>query len=194
MRYQGERTFDADSCVSAAGRLLTVHCRTLRFLFLQQAAHPKELLAIEREASAKAAAESGSAAAAVSSDEEEDEEEDATVYAVSTILSLTDHKTNAAVSQLVKWMLKSCASSSNASGAAALQSALDAGPVGWLINERFLNLPVQLALPMLKALEADVAEAVAAGAPYKFSHLYASAFAPSPYPQPSPSAPAPFSS
>ena len=43
--------------------------------------------------------------------------------------------------------------------------------IGWLVNERFLNLPPQIAPPSLRAVLADAKDAAAEGKPFKFDYI-----------------------
>jgi len=96
-------------------------------------------------------------------DEEEDKEaeaDDDNVYGITTIISMKQHSDRSCIQELKKGVLSKC--KSNAPDKLSdLQKILDTKNVGFLINERFINIPPQFAVPMHKSLRNEVEEDIA---------------------------------
>ncbi|XP_037091416.1 protein BCCIP homolog [Pollicipes pollicipes] len=112
-------------------------------------------------------------------DADDDDEEDAMdadsdkeVYGVTTVINLTERRELEAVRQLTQTLLARC----KASGAPeAVQQRLaavlgsTAEHTGLIINERFVNIPIQICMPLLTMLRDEI-EAAAKKMPYNFTH------------------------
>lgn len=100
---------------------------------------------------------------------------DDTVYGVSTVINLkaTDQKgkPRPGPKSFVDWVSKKI----GAEGKAKLAALLKKYNVGWIVNERFVNLPVQISGPVYSTLQSDMKDARDAGEPFRFDYyLYLS--------------------
>eukprot|EP00041_Stephanoeca_diplocostata_P022633 m.542208 g.542208 ORF g.542208 m.542208 type:complete len:332 (-) comp22114_c0_seq20:2134-3129(-) len=92
---------------------------------------------------------------------------DDTVFAVMTVVNIAERKQNKCVRDMMKWI----SSKMNADEKSAFSSVIAGKRIGWFINERFFNLPVQIAPPMYQALGDDLAEANAKGEKFEFDYF-----------------------
>lgn len=103
-----------------------------------------------------------------------DADSDKEVYGVTTVINLTERRETEAVKELKQALLSRCKS---AGAPRDVQQRLDAvlssttEHVGLLINERFVNIPLQICVPLLSSLRNEVEEAVQKQMPYNFSHF-----------------------
>ncbi|KAF9506975.1 hypothetical protein BS47DRAFT_1333573 [Hydnum rufescens UP504] len=92
-------------------------------------------------------------------------------YAFLTVLNLRQHRGHVAIKALIEYAL------AKSSDHAAFHQALRAliGPtssshVGFIVSERLINMPVQVAPPMYKLLSDEIRWAIEENEPYQFSH------------------------
>ncbi len=83
----------------------------------------------------------------------EDGEDDP--YALMTLLSLQQHKDLAAVKQLKQYLLGRIETAPQKESAEKFKSLLDSN-IGWLINERLINMPPQIVPPLLTMLNEEL--------------------------------------
>ncbi|XP_004374986.1 BRCA2 and CDKN1A-interacting protein [Trichechus manatus latirostris] len=94
------------------------------------------------------------------SDDDVDVDEDE-IFGFISLLNLTERKGTQCAEQIKEWILSCC----DQSGEESLVEQLDkllrdtARPVGFLLSERFINVPPQIALPMHQQLQKELAEA-----------------------------------
>ncbi|GAA6021537.1 hypothetical protein JCM11491_006477 [Sporobolomyces phaffii] len=102
-------------------------------------------------------------------------------YAVLTVLNLNVHKDKPCMSQLIKYLLSKIPSASpfhstlstlvsNPAASASDSTASNPRHVGLVLNERLVNMPVQVVPPMFKMLEEELQWALEDKEPYNFSH------------------------
>lgn len=111
------------------------------------------------------------------SPEDDDEEEDDadiaedSVLALTSVLNLTERKDLECVKQLKTMLQDKCraCAADKADKFAKILNDPDK-QVGYLISERFLNLPPNLAVPMFEALQKEMVKACGKGMKYSFSH------------------------
>ncbi|KAF6019548.1 hypothetical protein EB796_022152 [Bugula neritina] len=107
-------------------------------------------------------------------DDDEDEssmEEDVNqVYGVITCLNITKYKDKPCTDQIKKHLLQKLANSK--SSANQLQAILEnpSNNIGWLINERFVNIPAQIAVPSFQSIRQEMNTANQKGEDYHCSH------------------------
>ncbi|KAJ1913201.1 Mss4p nuclear export [Tieghemiomyces parasiticus] len=92
-------------------------------------------------------------------------------YALLTVLNLNHHGEHPAIVKLVRYLRGKVNADSAAS--ARLEALLAPGAVsstGWVISERLLNMPPQIAPPMFRMLAEEVQWAVEDKEPYDFNH------------------------
>ncbi|KAM9617797.1 BRCA2 and CDKN1A-interacting protein isoform 2-T2 [Trichechus inunguis] len=94
------------------------------------------------------------------SDDDVDVDEDE-IFGFISLLNLTERKGTQCAEQIKEWILSCC----DQSGEKSLVEQLDkllrdtARPVGFLLSERFINVPPQIALPMHQQLQKELVEA-----------------------------------
>merc|ERR1719378_1377353 len=94
-------------------------------------------------------------------DEEEEttteNEEDEEVYGISSVINMKQHADKTCIQQLKTAVLSKC--KANASDSLPqFQNILDTKNVGFLVNERFINIPPQFAVPLHNSLHKEVKE------------------------------------
>lgn len=115
----------------------------------------------------------GADANADDDDEDDAMEEANTVFGITTALNLTQKADLGCVQALRKHLLERA--ERHAAGAAldTVRSVLGSAAektVGFLLNERFVNIPPQISVPLLENLATEVTKAAAKGMPYKFDY------------------------
>lgn len=90
-------------------------------------------------------------------------------YAILTMLSLHQFKDNAAVKQLVKYLIEKASSNESLEQLATLLSSPDS-KVALLISERLINVPTEIVPPLYKMFLEELPEALADDQPYNFTH------------------------
>lgn len=106
---------------------------------------------------------------------EETDEVDDTVYGVSTVLNLKAADKNGKPRPGPKSFLDWVSKKINTEAKAKLTTLLKKYDVGWIVNERFVNLPVQISGPVYSTLQSDMKDARDAGEPFRFDYyLYLS--------------------
>jgi len=109
--------------------------------------------------------EIGSTIKVAPADEEEEEKEaddsEDEVYGITTMINMKQHSDKNCIKELKKSVLSKC--KANAPDKLSdLQNILDTKNIGFLINERFINIPPQFAVPMHQSLRHEVDEHIAA--------------------------------
>jgi len=98
-------------------------------------------------------------------DDEEDE-----IYGINSVISLKKHEDKACVKELKKNILTKCKGVAS-DDSQKLEAIFDKYNVGFVINERFINIPPQIALPFHKSLRAEVDEAASEDTTFNFDYL-----------------------
>lgn len=99
-------------------------------------------------------------------DEDESDDSDSDqVFGVTSCISLNGmHEQNDALKQLIKILNLNCEKfvtdeKVKEKFGTILESKKEDGCIGWIINERFINIPPQVALPMFEKLQNELVEA-----------------------------------
>jgi len=87
------------------------------------------------------------------------------VYGITTVLNLSHHKEAECIKQLIKYIIEK----TNKKASSLFEDP--ANEIGLLINERFINIPPQVSVPLLENLSGEIVEANKEGKPFKFTHL-----------------------
>eukprot|EP00088_Acartia_fossae_P017903 TRINITY_DN2024_c0_g2_i1.p1 TRINITY_DN2024_c0_g2~~TRINITY_DN2024_c0_g2_i1.p1 ORF type:complete len:284 (-),score=74.09 TRINITY_DN2024_c0_g2_i1:80-931(-) len=95
-------------------------------------------------------------------------EESNEVYAISTVLNLAD-KTKESVAGLRRFLLEQTAKGNDRQVLKYVTDLL-AGRVGFLLNERFINIPAQITVPLLETLVLEMRKARDRNLPYDFEY------------------------
>ncbi|TPX33435.1 hypothetical protein SeLEV6574_g08378 [Synchytrium endobioticum] len=102
-------------------------------------------------------------------------EEQLDPYAVVTVINLSAHKHEHCVKALRTYLSERAKSSNNAEATSSFTELLnkdnDDNDVGWIINERLINMPPQVALPAWRMLMEEMQWAVEDGERYEFQHF-----------------------
>uniref|UniRef100_A0A3Q3X7M5 Protein BCCIP homolog n=1 Tax=Mola mola TaxID=94237 RepID=A0A3Q3X7M5_MOLML len=93
--------------------------------------------------------------------EDSDDEDPDEVFGLISMLNLTERKGVQCVEEVKELVLDQCEKNSAHSVAEQLEKILNdtSKPVGLLLSERFINVPPQIALPLHKHLQEEIAEA-----------------------------------
>lgn len=87
--------------------------------------------------------------------EDEDEEIDQEVYGISAMLNLSSQGVKS-IDELRKFLLSRCNNEKNVEKLREILNNPSKHSVGWMVNERFINLSPKIALPCLKNLFSEV--------------------------------------
>lgn len=122
-------------------------------------------------------------------DEEEEDEEDEMetdadeVFGISTVINLTQRLTNEsknvpsegdkAVKQIIDLLVEKSDKNGGSIQTKTLKEYLTDKEkhTGWLLNERFVNIPAQISLPLYDALRDEMHSACAKGQKFQFHHF-----------------------
>ncbi|XP_060950579.1 protein BCCIP homolog [Limanda limanda] len=93
--------------------------------------------------------------------EDSDDDDPDEVYGFITMLNLTERKDVQCVEEMKDLLVDQCEKNATPSLTEQLEQILsdDSKPVGLLLSERFINVPPQIALPLHKQLQEELAEA-----------------------------------
>nr|KAF6322062.1 BRCA2 and CDKN1A interacting protein [Pipistrellus kuhlii] len=109
----------------------------------------------------------------VSEDSDDDVDGDE-VFGFISLLNLTERKGTPCAEQIKALALRGCAKSCEKSVVEQLDRLLSdsSRPVGLLLSERFVNVPAQIALPLHRQLQKELAEAHKTNKPCGKCHFY----------------------
>ncbi|XP_005402055.1 PREDICTED: BRCA2 and CDKN1A-interacting protein [Chinchilla lanigera] len=95
----------------------------------------------------------------VSEDSDDDEDEDE-IFGFISLLNLTERKGTQCAEQIKELILSCCEKNCEKNMVEQLEKLLNDNtkPVGFLLSERFINVPPQIALPMHQQLQKELAE------------------------------------
>ncbi|XP_054546492.1 BRCA2 and CDKN1A-interacting protein isoform X2 [Talpa occidentalis] len=105
------------------------------------------------------------------SDDEMDEDE---IFGFISLFNLTERKGTQCAEQIKELILSCCEKNCGKSMVEQLEKLLKdtTKPVGFLLSERFINVPPQVALPMHQQLQKEIAEAQKTNKPCGKCHFY----------------------
>ncbi|XP_078357928.1 protein BCCIP homolog [Oculina patagonica] len=90
-------------------------------------------------------------------DDDDDDESEDNVFGVTTVVNVKKHQENDAVKQLKKLLVDKCRESASKENVAEFTDVIEGQhAVGFLINERFINIPPQIAVPVYKTLRSEL--------------------------------------
>lgn len=106
-------------------------------------------------------------------DDEDDDDDPNVVFGITSVLNLTSRKETECVQQLKAMILERAEKSSTDATLKLLRDALtnEARFTGFLINERYINIPSQISVPMLESLCKEIKRAAEKNMPYTFSYF-----------------------
>jgi len=103
-------------------------------------------------------------------DDSDDEDDPNQVYGVSTILNLGD-KAKDSITGLRRFLLEQTAKGNDVQVLNYVSNLLDKS-VGFLVSERFINIPAQITVPLLETLITEMRKARDRNLPYDFTHYF----------------------
>lgn len=105
-------------------------------------------------------------------EDEDDEEDPNVVFGITTAINLTSRKDVECVQQLKTMILERAEKSSTDATLKLLRDILlnDARTTGFIINERYINIPSQISVPMMENLCKEIKRAHEKNMPYNFSY------------------------
>ncbi|XP_067007101.1 protein BCCIP homolog [Anabrus simplex] len=106
-------------------------------------------------------------------DDSEDESDVNDVYGVTSVINLTDKQNLECIAQLRSLLVELCDEHGSDQTITFIRSLLDndTAPVGLLINERFVNIPAQIAVPLLESLNKEMKRACEKRMPFNFGYF-----------------------
>uniref|UniRef100_A0A8C6VNF2 Protein BCCIP homolog n=1 Tax=Naja naja TaxID=35670 RepID=A0A8C6VNF2_NAJNA len=106
--------------------------------------------------------------------EESDDEDDDEVFGFISLLNLTERKGTECAEQIKELVLSQCEKNCEQNLVEQLDKLLSdtTKPVGFLLSERFINVPPQIALPMHQQLQKEIAEAQRTNKPCGKCYFY----------------------
>ncbi|XP_007434157.1 BRCA2 and CDKN1A-interacting protein [Python bivittatus] len=106
--------------------------------------------------------------------EESDDEDDEEVFGFISLLNLTERKGTECAEQIKELVLSQCEKNCEQNVVEQLDKLLSdtTKPVGFLLSERFINVPPQIALPMHQQLQKELAEAQRTNKPCGKCYFY----------------------
>ncbi|KAJ9588684.1 hypothetical protein L9F63_018016, partial [Diploptera punctata] len=105
------------------------------------------------------------------SDEEDDNVND--VFGITSVVNLTEKQNLECVQQLRCLLLELCSEHATDQANTLIRSILgdDSQSIGLLINERIVNIPAQISVPLLESLSKEMKRACEKKMPYDFTYL-----------------------
>lgn len=99
-----------------------------------------------------------------------------TIFGITTAINISKSQSQGCIESIRQYVLNKCAAGTNASDSTNQQLFArilnDASKqVGLLINERFINIPAQISVPLLESLLAEVENAAATKEKFQFTHF-----------------------
>ncbi|XP_058044305.1 BRCA2 and CDKN1A-interacting protein isoform X1 [Ahaetulla prasina] len=106
--------------------------------------------------------------------EESDDEDNDEVFGFISLLNLTERKGTECAEQIKELVLSQCEENCEQNVVEQLDKLLSdtTKPVGFLLSERFINVPPQIALPMHQQLQKEIAEAQRTNKPCGKCYFY----------------------
>jgi protein BCP1 len=107
-----------------------------------------------------------------SEDSDDDSDDDDNVFAVSTVINLSENQNLSCVEKISDLLITKC-KEHNKEGPSRMANLIrdPSKQIGLLISERFINIPPQVALPSYQSLKSDIESAVRKKRKFDFSHL-----------------------
>lgn len=106
-------------------------------------------------------------------EEDEDDMDEDPAFGVTTVINLTSRKDTKFVQDIKQVLLSKAEKSATDSTLKLLKNILtnDSINTGFVVNERFVNIPAQISVPMLDNLCKEINRAVEKNKPYKFGYF-----------------------
>ncbi|CAD6992414.1 protein BCCIP homolog [Ceratitis capitata] len=107
------------------------------------------------------------------SDMDDDMVEEGTIFGITTVINMTAKKDIACIEQLRGYIIQRAEKHATDAVLTHFRDVLgnEGRPVGFLINERFINIPAQISIPLLENLHKEVQTAKQKGMKFNFSYF-----------------------
>lgn len=107
------------------------------------------------------------------SDADDDMCEDGTIFGITTVLNITAKKDTPCIEQFRSFIVQKAEKYAPDSVLTHFRDVLgnEARPIGYLINERFINIPAQISVPLLENLYKEINTAKQKGMPFNFVYF-----------------------
>lgn len=99
--------------------------------------------------------------------------EDGTIFGITTVLNITAKKDVPCVEQFRSFVIQKAEKHATDAVLKHFRDVLgnEARPIGYLINERFINIPAQISVPLLENLYKEITTAKQKGMPFNFVYF-----------------------
>ncbi|XP_037954042.1 protein BCCIP homolog [Teleopsis dalmanni] len=104
---------------------------------------------------------------------QDDEEENETIFGVTTVINISKKKDKKCVQDLRSHILSCAKNNATPEMASKFEAILknDKLNVGYILNERFVNIPCAISVPSFENLLQEINDAAAKGMPFKFDYM-----------------------
>lgn len=107
-----------------------------------------------------------------SDDENPDFDSEGTIFGVTTAVNISQDFASGCIDGLRQYVLTKCDQFGNGDAGDRIKNVLndDSKCIGFLINERFVNIPPQISVPLLENLNKEINRAAVKANKFKFTH------------------------
>lgn len=104
-------------------------------------------------------------------EESDDDENTGTIFGITTAINISKSQSHGCIEDIRKCIQTKCEQFAKPEDKQLFMNALsdDTKQTGLLINERFINIPAQIAIPMLENLDKEIRQAAIKKEKYQFS-------------------------
>ncbi|KAI8130952.1 BCCIP-like protein [Lucilia cuprina] len=109
----------------------------------------------------------------IESDADDDMCEDGTIFGITTVLNITAKKDVPCIEQFRSFVVQKAEKHATDAVLKHFRDVLgnEARPIGYLINERFINIPAQISVPLMENLYKEITTAKQKGMPFNFVYF-----------------------
>ncbi|XP_061723367.1 protein BCCIP homolog [Cydia pomonella] len=106
-------------------------------------------------------------------DDDDDDDVDDGVFGVTTVINITKRKKDPTIQQVTALLNQLAEDNADNETKALIKKILsdDFNHVGFVINERILNIPAAISVPLFSSLQSELEKAIKKNMPYKFQYL-----------------------
>lgn len=107
------------------------------------------------------------------SDDEDDDDDINDVFGITTVINISNRQNVQCIQQLRDLLKQMANDHATDATNTMIKNVLenDSAPLGLLINERFVNLPAQISIPLMENLISEMKRATNKRMPFEFSHF-----------------------
>ncbi|GBP51262.1 Protein BCCIP homolog [Eumeta japonica] len=111
----------------------------------------------------------------IDGDDDDDDDDDGSngVFGVTTIINITKRKDEKCIQQIRELLVSLANDNADDKTKELIKKILedDSNHVGLLINERILNIPAAISVPLFSSLESELGKAIQKNMPYNFQYI-----------------------